>query len=126
MPLVTVDDVIAEVRTTRRVSTALVKIDVDGPEMAVLQGSEVSLKSGRDIYAIEAALLDNDVGRFGQIVNHMTAHGYDVFDIAEPLFRAKDRTLWQVDLVFVPRGSPIRGERSCEGAIQKSAGAQIR
>jgi FkbM family methyltransferase len=111
VPMVTVDDLIAKVRAERPVETTLVKIDVDGPEVAVLQGSEQSLKDGRDVYLLEAALLDTDRGRIGEIVNHMTEHGYDVFDIIEPLWRPADKALWQVDLIFVPRASSARSDR---------------
>jgi FkbM family methyltransferase len=111
VPLETIDNLIGNVRADRPVSASLVKIDVDGPEIAVLQGAEASLKAGRDVYLIEAALLDTRMGRFGEIVNHMTAHDYEVFDIIEPLMRPTDNVLWQVDLIFVPRDSAFRGDR---------------
>jgi FkbM family methyltransferase len=108
---VTVDCVIELVRRTRKISATLVKIDVAGPEISVLEGSVNSLAEGRDAYLIEAALLDTDKGRFGEIVNFMSARDYEVFDIIEPLMRPADQVLWQVDLIFVPRGSAFRGDR---------------
>lgn len=112
VPMVTVDSLIAKARTRGQVTSSVIKIDVDGPEIAVLNGAEASLAEGRDVYILEAALLDTDRGRFGEIVNHMTARGYEVLDIIEPLFRPADQVLWQVDLVFVPRGAAARSERT--------------
>lgn len=111
VPMVTVDQLIAEVRTRRSVRSSLIKIDVDGPEIAVLQGSDRSLAEGNDIYLLEAALLDTDRGRIGEIVNHMTDRGFEIFDIIEPLFRPCDQVLWQMDLIFVPIDSSYRSKR---------------
>lgn len=107
VPVLTVDQILDECGA----GTAVVKIDVDGPEVAVLEGAAKSLARKRDVYIIEGALLDTDVGRFGQIIDHMRARDYEVFDIIEPLFRPADQVLWQVDLVLLPRGHAARGNR---------------
>lgn len=108
VPVVTVDSLLA----TRGDAPSVVKIDVDGPELDVLKGCTASLARQQDVYVIEAALLDRENARFGQIVEYMRAHEYEVFDIIEPLFRPSDDALWQVDLVFVPRNSQARAQRS--------------
>ena len=88
----------------------ILKIDVDGAEIDVLEGARATLTCDC-VVVIEAALLDERAARFGQIVNFMTAHGYEVWDILEPVLRPSDSLLWQVDLVFVPRDSALRASR---------------
>lgn len=111
VPMITVDQIIAKQRQEKSIGSTLVKIDVDGPELAVLRGARQSLREGRDVYLIEAALLDTDRGRFGEIIEFMSVANYEVFDILEPLFRPSDEVLWQVDLIFVPRFSASRRDR---------------
>jgi FkbM family methyltransferase len=111
VPMITVDEIIDRAKQKRQVNSSLIKIDVDGPEVDVLRGSEKSLNAGRDIYVIEAALLDTEIGRFGEIISFMGQHNYEVIDIIEPLMRPVDQVLWQVDLLFAPRASVIRADR---------------
>ena len=70
---VTIDDVLQD----RRVG--VMKIDVEGHELAALQGAERALSAGRvrDIVFEDHAPLPTDVSRY------LTRHGYTVFGLAE-------------------------------------------
>jgi FkbM family methyltransferase len=110
IPVLTVDDILAAIRTTRRIKQAILKIDVDGEELAVLGGSN-SLLALDAVVIIECTLLDAADARFGQIIGFMRSSGYECFDIIESLYRFDD-VLWQVDLVFVRRESKFRSNRT--------------
>jgi FkbM family methyltransferase len=87
----------------------LLKIDVDGPEIKVLQGSK-SLFNQDCIIVIEASMADENP-RFSRVVEYLSAYGYEVYDIVDPLYRQSDWHLWQVDLIFIKKGSPIWGSK---------------
>ncbi|GJE52618.1 hypothetical protein GOFOIKOB_5691 [Methylobacterium tardum] len=110
VPVVTVDSLVARRLAISPSTQAVLKIDVDGAELDVLEGAKATLTCNC-VVVIEAALLDEHAARFGRIVNFMTAHGYEVWDILEPVLRPSDSLLWQVDLVFVPRDSALRASR---------------
>jgi hypothetical protein len=109
---------LATTKTKRRLEQAILKIDVDGAEIAVLRGSS-SLLALDAVLIIEGTLLDTEVARFGQIIQFMCSKGYELFDIIEPLYRFDD-VLWQVDLVFVRRESKFRSNRNFYRDAQKS------
>jgi FkbM family methyltransferase len=81
----------------------LLKIDVDGIELKVLQGSR-KLFNKECVIIIEATLGDKNP-RFNILVEYLSAYGFKVFDIVDPLYRPRDWHLWQVDLVFVKSNS---------------------
>lgn len=110
VPIVTVDSLVAPLGLGPS-TEILLKVDVDGKEIDVLEGARGLLGSDAVVIS-EAALLDTDMGRFSQIVVFMSQLGYEVFDIVEPLCRPVDDVLWQVDLIFCRRSSPLRGLRS--------------
>jgi FkbM family methyltransferase len=107
--MVTVDQIISEETQSRSIKSVLLKIDVDGPEIDVLNGSALTFEKAT-VIIIEAPLHDRKVGRFGQIVSYMYSKGYDCFDILEPVLRPRDQILWQVDLVFVSRKLQLRSD----------------
>jgi len=107
-----------EVRTTDSIfeelnisGSILLKIDVDGIEIKVLQGSKSLLRKKDCIVIIEASIGDNDP-RFNNVVEYMNSYGYHVFDIVDNLYRQSDWHLWQVDLVFMRKDSPYWGSKS--------------
>lgn len=81
----------------------LLKIDVDGIELKVLQGSQ-NLFNKECVIIIEATLGDKNP-RFNILVEYLSAYGFKVFDIVDPLYRPRDWHLWQVDLVFIKSNS---------------------
>lgn len=88
----------------------LLKIDVDGPEIKVLQGSKSLLRQGC-VVVIEASMGDKNP-RFARVIEYLSSYGYEVYDIVDPLYRHSDWHLWQVDLIFAKKDSPIWGEKS--------------
>lgn len=103
----TIDSICEDLQISGEV---LLKIDVDGPEVKVLQGSKILLKKGC-IIVIEASMADEHP-RFSKIVDYLSTFGYEVFDIVDPLYRQTDWHLWQVDLIFVKKDSPFWGPKT--------------
>lgn len=104
----TIDSIVEELplETTREI---LLKIDVDGPEIKVLQGSKSLLKSNC-ILLIEASIAD-EFPRFNKLIDYLSAYDYDVYDIVDPMYRQSDWHLWQVDIILAKRTSYIWGEK---------------
>ena len=88
----------------------LLKIDVDGIEIKVLQGSKSILRKDC-VVVIEASMADENP-RFNSVVEFLSSYGYAVYDIVDPLYRQSDWHLWQVDLIFVKTASPIWGSKT--------------
>jgi FkbM family methyltransferase len=103
----TIDSICEEFQITGQV---LLKIDVDGPEVKVLQGSKKLLKQGC-VIVIEASMAD-EKPRFSQVVEYLSSYDYQVFDIVDPLFRQSDWHLWQVDLILIKKDSPLWGPKT--------------
>ena len=89
----------------------LLKIDVDGPELKVLQGSKNLLKNQDCVVVIEACLAC-EPARFSSLTEYMAGYGYEVFDIIDFLYRPSDWHLWQVDLIFVKKDNLLRSHHS--------------
>jgi FkbM family methyltransferase len=86
----------------------LIKIDVDGSELDVIEGAEGTLAAA-ELVAIEATFFNSNVSR---IVETMQSRGFALYDIVDFLYRPIDQALWQVDLVFVKDSSPLRARRN--------------
>lgn len=82
----------------------LVKIDVDGLELDVLAGA-VSLMRPDAVFVIEATVAGNDA-RLPPILGAMAPHGFQLWDIVDPLYSPGDERMWQVDVVMVHRDGP--------------------
>ena len=89
-------------------NNAFYKIDVDGPEIAILNGSTKILQNTSEIM-IECGL---DDGKFLNICNWMRDNGWALIDVIEPVYR-KSMILVQVDLVFVKPSIFTQVERTC-------------
>jgi hypothetical protein len=88
----------------------LLKIDVDGIEIKVLQGAKSVLRHDC-VVVIEAAMAEANP-RFNRIVEYLSSYGYEVYDIVDPLYRQSDWHLWQVDLIFVKKDSAVWGAKT--------------
>ena len=103
----TVDSIYEDIRIDGPV---LLKIDVDGIEVKVLQGAKSILRNDC-IVVIEASIAD-DAPRFNRVVEYLSSYGYEVYDIVDPLYRQSDWHLWQVDLIFAKPNALIWGSKS--------------
>jgi len=84
----------------------LIKIDVDGREIDVIEGATSLIKES-SVFVIEATLADEDP-RFPKILNALAPYGFILYDIVEPMYRQEDGALWQVDIVLVHKDSVFR------------------
>ena len=82
-----------------------IKLDTHGTEVDILKGADETLKN-TTLICIETY---NFIGqkRFPELLLHMQSLGFRVADIAEPLFRESDASLWQVDFYFLRAEHPI-------------------
>ena len=82
-----------------------IKLDTHGTEVDILNGANETLKNTA-LLCIETY---NFIGqkRFPELLLHMQTMGFRVVDMAEPLFRESDASLWQVDFYFLRADHPI-------------------
>ncbi|BAY92039.1 MULTISPECIES: FkbM family methyltransferase [unclassified Tolypothrix] len=90
----------------------LLKLDVQGYELEVLKGAEKSLPTIKAILA-EVNLLDihENVPLFAEIIAWLNERDWVAYDICSFIRRPLDKALWQVDMIFVPRNSPLRNDK---------------
>ncbi len=91
---------------------ALVKIDVQGAELLVLEGMTGRLKE-IDAFVIETSTIATVKGgaELADIVGFMHAQGFVVADIVGMKRRPLDGATAQFDLLFVPDASALRADR---------------
>lgn len=91
----------------------LVKIDVQGSELLVLDGAAQVLQETA-LLVLEVSFLPFFVGgaTFEQVVGRVRQAGFVVYDVTNPLYRPLDGALAQADVVFVPENSPLRREHA--------------
>jgi hypothetical protein len=77
----------------------LLKIDVDGAELSIIEGARGILNNC--FFVIVEAQVQNIVER----MNAVTEHGFELFDIVDPCYH--DKRLAQVDLVFINKKMAI-------------------
>jgi FkbM family methyltransferase len=95
---------------------ALLKLDVQGAEMMVLEGVGSRLKD-LDVAIVETSLiatLDNGP-EFADVVTLMKASNFVLFDITGVTRRPLDQALAQIDAVFVPADSLLRRDHRWTG-----------
>jgi FkbM family methyltransferase len=104
VPVTTID---AEIAERNLPGPYLLKFDVHGFELPILEGAKQTLKDCSlivmECYNFEiapTALLFHDMCR------HLHELGFRVVDISEPLWRLSDHALWQMDIFFVPAARP--------------------
>lgn len=106
----TVDGVVQESREAR--APCFLKLDVQGYELEVLKGSEDSLPQIEVILA-EINLLDvyKNVPLFAEVIGWLDAREWVAYDICGLTRRPLDLALWQADIIFVKRDSPLRADK---------------
>lgn len=84
------------------------KLDTHGYEVPVLSGATAVL-SQTELLIIEAYnfTLSPDCLRFHELCAWIEARGFRCCDLADPMRRAGDGVLWQMDLAFAPADSPF-------------------
>lgn len=85
----------------------LLKRDVDGKELDVLEGSIETLH-GTECAIVETVFFGDGPNNFHRVTAFMEGRGFVIYDIVEPLYRPLDSALWQVDTIFVKRDGRFR------------------
>ena len=104
VPVITIDFLVKQKCLT---PPYLLKLDTHGYEIPILEHSKETLKN-TNLIVIEAynfKLTHNSL-KFYEMCIYMEQHGFSCIDISEPLFRPKDKALWQIDLFFIPSTRP--------------------
>jgi FkbM family methyltransferase len=106
----TVDQIVQENFGDR--SPDFLKLDVQGYELEVLKGAEKSLPKIQAILA-EISLLDihQNVPLFADMIAWLDRRDWVAYDICGLTRRPLDQALWQADLIFLPRNSPLRTDK---------------
>lgn len=104
VPMTTID---SEIAARSLKGPYLIKFDVHGYELPILEGARETLKECSlvvmECYNFkigESALLFHDMCK------HMETLGFRVIDFSEPLWRPCDEALWQMDFFFIPVTGP--------------------
>lgn len=84
------------------------KLDTHGHELPILAGAATTL-AHTEFLVIEAYNFQLTPGslRFHELCAWLEARGFRCCDLADPMRRARDGTLWQIDLAFARATSPI-------------------
>jgi FkbM family methyltransferase len=84
----------------------LIKLDTHGYEIPILEGASKTLRS-TELLIIEVYnfKLHDGCLRFWEMCQWMYERGFAPIDLFDVLYRPKDGTLWQFDLVFAPNSS---------------------
>jgi FkbM family methyltransferase len=90
----------------------LLKIDTQGAELEVIEGAE-RLLANVDIAIVECSFHQFRKGapELNEVVAAMARRGFRCYEVLEGHFRSLDGAMAQVDIAFVPEGSPLRRER---------------
>jgi FkbM family methyltransferase len=106
IPMVTIDEVCSEKGLK---GPYLVKIDVQGAELKVLQGAQRVLKQTEAVL-LEVTLFGTMIGgpQLADLVAYMKNRGLVVYDAWGFLYRPYDGALSQLDLAFVRQNGPFR------------------
>jgi hypothetical protein len=100
VPLTTID---AEIARLNLAGPYLMKLDVHGYELPILEGATHAL-SNCALAIIECynfKIAENSL-LFHDMCCHMEQLGFRVIDFSGPLWRKRDEALWQMDLFFIP------------------------
>jgi len=90
----------------------LIKLDVQGYELAVLEGGVHTLSRAKALIT-EVSVLDLQPGvhLVADLIQWLAARRWVTYDVSGILRRPLDRALWQMDVVFVPVDSPLRTDK---------------
>ena len=103
---VTLDRLVVE----RQVSPPfLLKVDVQGAELDVLDGGQETL-NGSELVILEVSLFQffENGPLLHDVVAYMHSKGFVAYDVIGLQYRPLDRALSQIDIVFVKENGPLR------------------
>ena len=106
VPAVTLDELVSE----RNLPTPyLIKVDVQGGELEVLEGAQATLPH-TDAVILETTLFGTFDGgpQFIDVLSYMARREFVVYDLFGQLYRPLDGALIQTDVVFVREQSEYR------------------
>lgn len=112
LPMRKLDDVVMEQNSG---FPAMIKLDVQGYELEVLKGAAQCLQHA-EVVLMEVSLIEINKGAplLDEVVAFMKAHHFFAYDICSMVRRPLDKALWQVDIIFVHRDSPLRASKHYE------------
>lgn len=91
---------------------ALAKIDVQGSELAVVEGMGERIRDLDAVVAETSTLATIKGGpELHDLIGLMKARGFVAFDVLGYARRPLDHALAQIDVLFVPEASPLRTDR---------------
>lgn len=108
----------------------LIKVDVQGAELMVIEGSEAVLDK-TDVIILEVSLFGFFVGgpQFFDVITYMKEKGFVVYDMFDGRNRLIDNALAQVDIMFVKENGILRRVHSyadIEQRVRQNAKLQKR
>jgi len=88
------------------------KLDVQGHELEVLKGATAALGHA-EICLLEITLIDFGEGNplLLEMINYMDNNGFQAYDISQFIRRPYDQALYQVDMFFIKKNSPMIAEK---------------
>lgn len=110
LPMSKVDTLVESVQAP---GPFLLKLDTHGFELPILDGADNVLQK-TDLAVIEAYAfrLNPTAPMFHELCGVMYERGFQCVDFSEPMWRPKDKALWQWDLCFQRIGSGLLGDSS--------------
>lgn len=100
VPVVTID---SQVKQRSLKPPFLLKLDTHGFEIPIFEGAKETLsKTQLIVVEVYNFQLTGNSLRFHQMCQYLEDNGFRCVDLCEPMHRAKDKSLWQMDLFFVP------------------------
>ncbi|MEY9878674.1 FkbM family methyltransferase [Bradyrhizobium sp. USDA 329] len=89
----------------------LLKVDTQGAEIEVLRGLGMRINE-IDVMILETTTMPmrHGIPQFADIVRFCDEAGFAVYDVLEGHMRSLDGALAQIDLAFVRKESPLRGQ----------------
>jgi FkbM family methyltransferase len=99
----------------------LLKVDVQGAELAVIRGAANTL-ADTELVLLEVSLFGVFDGgpQFYDVVQFMKERGFATYDICGGIYRPLDKALWQLDMAFVKNHGIFRRSQDYATREQRS------